>query len=152
MTTLFFQIQSNGSYFQLWDVGGQDKTRPLWRSYIRDTDVVIFVLDSSERLDEAKLELQNLMKLTDRSSLPIIVIANKQDLPSAANTADITTFLGLNKTAGCERVLVKASCGVTGEGIEQLFNDVKHLVQKRKKVKKSEKSPKLHKSISQPFF
>ena len=145
-----FQIQSNGSCFHLWDVGGQDKTRPLWRSYIRDTDLILFVLDSSDRLDEAKLELQNLMKLTERSGPPIILIANKQDLPGAASLEEINTFLSSNKTASCQLL---SSCGITGEGLESLLNDVKHLVQRRKKIKNSEKSKLLSsKNISHRSF
>merc|ERR1711933_608411 len=31
--------------FTMFDVGGQDKIRPLWRHYYKDTDAVIFVAD-----------------------------------------------------------------------------------------------------------
>ncbi len=43
----------------MWDVGGQEKVRPLWRPYTRATDAVVFVVDScdDERMEEAKLEL-----------------------------------------------------------------------------------------------
>ena len=36
--------------------------RPLWRSYTRCTDGIIFVIDSTkeDRMEEAKLELLNL--------------------------------------------------------------------------------------------
>lgn len=39
----------------VWDVGGQEKIRPLWRHYCRDTQALIFVVDSNDkdRLDEA---------------------------------------------------------------------------------------------------
>merc|ERR1719323_1523103 len=30
--------------FTLWDVGGQDKIRPLWRHYYKGTDAIIFVV------------------------------------------------------------------------------------------------------------
>ena len=70
-------------------MGGQDKTRPLWRSYTRCTDGIIFVVDSSdaERLEEAKLELLKICKLTEKHTVPILVLANKQDLPCAMDTA-----------------------------------------------------------------
>lgn len=35
-----------GTSFLIWDIGGQDKLRPLWRSYTRCTDGIIFVVDS----------------------------------------------------------------------------------------------------------
>eukprot|EP00662_Eupelagonemidae_sp_cell21_P005285 gene5285-54814_t len=34
--------------FTMWDVGGQDKLRPLWRHYFQNTNGVIFVVDSND--------------------------------------------------------------------------------------------------------
>ena len=82
------QVRLNGSTFTVWDVGGQDKLRPLWRSYTRCTDGIIFVVDSTkeERLEEAKLELQKICKSTtgvaagvrNKNSIPVLVLANMQ--------------------------------------------------------------------------
>ena len=43
--------------FTVWDVGGQDKIRPLWRHYFQNTQGLIFVVDSNdrERIGEARL-------------------------------------------------------------------------------------------------
>lgn len=51
--------KAKGVQFLVWDVGGQEKLRPLWRSYTRCTDGIVFVLDSVdvERMEEAKIEL-----------------------------------------------------------------------------------------------
>ena len=72
--------RSRGLTFLIWDVGGQEKVRPLWKSYTRATDAVIFVVDSTdtERLEEAKLELHRIMRSADNIGVPLIVIANKQ--------------------------------------------------------------------------
>merc|ERR1712070_1323269 len=42
--------------FTVWDVGGQDKIRPLWRHYYQNTQGVIFVVDSNDRdrVEDAK--------------------------------------------------------------------------------------------------
>ena len=37
--------------FNVWDVGGQDKIRPLWRHYYTGTQGLIFVVDSNDRLE-----------------------------------------------------------------------------------------------------
>merc|ERR1712107_801856 len=34
--------------FTVWDVGGQDKIRPLWRHYYQNTQGLIFVVDSND--------------------------------------------------------------------------------------------------------
>ena len=44
--------------FTVWDVGGQDKIRPLWRHYYQNTQGLIFVVDSNDRdrIDDARDE------------------------------------------------------------------------------------------------
>ena len=51
--------------FTVWDVGGQDKIRPLWRHYYQNTQGIIFVVDSNdqERIEEARDELQKMVRL-----------------------------------------------------------------------------------------
>ena len=53
--------------FTVWDVGGQDKIRPLWRHYFQNTQGLIFVVDSNdrERIVEAQEELQKMVSLHD---------------------------------------------------------------------------------------
>lgn len=72
-----------GVNFLVWDVGGQEKLRPLWKSYTRCTDGIIFVVDScdTERLEEAKMELTRTARSPDNAGVPILILANKQDLP-----------------------------------------------------------------------
>merc|ERR1712076_244884 len=49
--------------FTVWDVGGQDKIRPLWRHYYTGTNGMIFVVDSNDhdRVDLAREELGNIL-------------------------------------------------------------------------------------------
>ena len=49
--------------FTVWDVGGQDKIRPLWRHYFTNTQGLIFVVDSNdrERMSEAAAELNKMV-------------------------------------------------------------------------------------------
>ncbi|XP_037898827.1 ADP-ribosylation factor-like protein 4A isoform X2 [Glossina fuscipes] len=59
--------RAKGIHFLIWDVGGQEKLRPLWRSYTRCTDGILFVVDSVdvERMEEAKMELLRMAKCPD---------------------------------------------------------------------------------------
>ena len=54
------------------------------------------MVDSAEeeRLDEAKVELWRTMKYQDNKDIPLLVLANKQDLQSALSAADIEDALG----------------------------------------------------------
>ncbi|KAF3211423.1 Arf GTPase arf1, variant 3 [Orbilia oligospora] len=84
--------------FTVWDVGGQDKIRPLWRHYFQNTQGIIFVVDSNdrERVSEAREELQRMLNEDELRDALLLVFANKQDLPNAMNAAEITDKLGLH--------------------------------------------------------
>ena len=49
---------------------------------MRQCDMVMFVVDSSdmERMEEVRAELDRVIKIKG-TSLPILILANKQDLP-----------------------------------------------------------------------
>ncbi|KAG8863363.1 ADP-ribosylation factor, Arf Arf6 [Tulasnella sp. 330] len=70
--------------FSVWDVGGQDKIRPLWRHYYKGTQALVFVVDSTdrERIDEAKQELYRILSDQEMKDCLLMVFANKQDLPA----------------------------------------------------------------------
>eukprot|EP00053_Salpingoeca_punica_P015474 m.142748 g.142748 ORF g.142748 m.142748 type:complete len:181 (-) comp16720_c0_seq2:2669-3211(-) len=104
--------------FTVWDVGGQDKIRPLWRHYFQNTSGLIFVVDSNdrERVGEAKEELAKMLSEDELRDCVLLVFANKQDLPNAMKAAEITDKLGLNDLRG-KRWYIQATCATTGEGL-----------------------------------
>merc|ERR1711887_269135 len=75
--------------FTVWDVGGQDKIRALWRHYYDDTDGLIFVIDSNDkdRIEEARDELQKVLGEDGLKNAVILVFANKANLPCAMDTS-----------------------------------------------------------------
>ncbi|XP_052854920.1 ADP-ribosylation factor-like protein 4A isoform X2 [Drosophila gunungcola] len=91
--------KAKGVHFLVWDVGGQEKLRPLWRSYTRCTDGILFVIDSvdTERMEEAKMELMRTAKCPDNQGVPVLILANKQDLPNACGAMELEKLLGLNE-------------------------------------------------------
>eukprot|EP00095_Tigriopus_kingsejongensis_P002716 snap_masked-scaffold809_size94238-processed-gene-0.12 protein:Tk02716 transcript:snap_masked-scaffold809_size94238-processed-gene-0.12-mRNA-1 annotation:"adp-ribosylation factor-like 4a" len=127
---------SRGLTFLVWDVGGQEKARPLWRAYTRATDAIIFVVDScdKERLDEAKFELHRIMMTPDNVGTPILVVANKQDLPEATSPEDLESKLQLSDLRQLHHL--EPVCAVTGEGLEEALERLHQLIVKRKKMAK----------------
>merc|ERR1719376_1767959 len=104
--------------FTVWDVGGQDKIRPLWRHYFTNTQGLIFVVDSndSERVEEAKNELSRMLSEEELKDTKILIFANKQDLPNALSCAELTEKLGLNELRGKEWY-IQAACATEGKGL-----------------------------------
>merc|ERR1712153_271273 len=54
--------------FTVWDVGGQDKIRPLWRYYYQGTNALIYVVDSNDR-DRTEDAREELMKMLDEDEM-----------------------------------------------------------------------------------
>jgi ADP-ribosylation factor protein 1 len=111
--------------FSMWDVGGQEKIRPLWRYYFQNTDALIYVVDSSdsERMNDphkyqynASYELQRLLQEDELRNSILLVYANKQDLPNSRNIKEICEMLELNKLRDREW-FVQGSNANTGEGL-----------------------------------
>ena len=82
--------------FTVWDVGGQDKIRPLWRHYYENTEGVIFVVDSNDvdRIGAAKDELARMLGEDSLKDAVVLVFANKQDLPQAMEVSALADKLG----------------------------------------------------------
>jgi len=106
--------------FSVWDVGGQDKIRPLWRHYFAGTHALIFVIDSSDRdrIAEARQELHRVINDREMKEAIILVFANKQDIDHAMKPQEIQEKLGLSSTGLKHRNWhVQPSCATTGEGL-----------------------------------
>ncbi|KAK4491342.1 hypothetical protein RD792_002078 [Penstemon davidsonii] len=125
--------------FTVWDVGGQDKIRPLWRHYFQNTQGLIFVVDSNDRdrVVEARDELHRMLNEDELRDAVLLVFANKQDLPNAMNAAEITDKLGLHSLRQrhwytlslslslfpvlcvrlCVYTYIQSTCATSGEGL-----------------------------------
>ncbi|KAI8868785.1 putative ADP-ribosylation factor 6 [Ramicandelaber brevisporus] len=104
--------------FLVWDVGGQDKIRPLWRHYFTGTQGLIFVVDSNdrERIIEAAEELRRILSDEVMKNVMLLVFANKQDIPTAMTPAEVTEKLGLHAMHEINWY-VHPACALSGEGL-----------------------------------
>uniref|UniRef100_A0A8C9RGJ5 ARF GTPase 5 n=1 Tax=Scleropages formosus TaxID=113540 RepID=A0A8C9RGJ5_SCLFO len=80
--------------FTVWDVGGQDRIRVLWRHYFQNTQL-------------QEIELQNAV---------LLVFANKQDLPNAMSVHDLTDKLSPHVQRGTTWH-IQATCATQGTGL-----------------------------------
>merc|ERR1711890_142789 len=82
--TIGFNVESfkvKNVTFNVWDIGGQDKIRALWSTYIENAAGIVFVVDivDKDRWSEAAAELEKIISLSGNK--PILVLANKADDP-----------------------------------------------------------------------
>jgi small GTP-binding protein len=118
--------------FTVWDVGGQDKIRPLWRHYFQNTQGLIFVVDSNdtERIGEARDELARMLSEDELRDAVLLVFANKQDLPNALKPSELTEKLNLHNMRN-RNWYIQATCATNGEGLYEgldwLSNQLKNI-------------------------
>merc|ERR1712006_39159 len=63
--------------FNVWDVGGQDKIRLLWRHYYTNTQGLIYVVDSNDRdrIEENREELHKMLAEEELKDAVLLVFA-----------------------------------------------------------------------------
>ncbi|CAH7681574.1 ADP-ribosylation factor family-domain-containing protein [Phakopsora pachyrhizi] len=112
--------------FNVWDVGGQDKIRPLWRHYYTGTQGLVFVVDSQdrERIEEARQELHRILSDREMKDCLLLVFANKQDLPGAMSPTEITERLGLHRMKD-RSWYCHPSNALAGDGLFEGYNKKK---------------------------
>jgi len=104
--------------FTVWDVGGQEKIRRLWRYYYEGTNGLIFVVDSNdhERIGDARHELMRMLEEEQMRDAAVLVLANKQDLPHSMTAAEVGEKLGLPALRG-RPWFIQSACATTGDGL-----------------------------------
>ncbi|CAG9319252.1 unnamed protein product [Blepharisma stoltei] len=112
------RVEYRNISFTVWDVGGQDKIRPLWRYYYENIQGVIFVVDSNDRdrVEDAREELHRMLNEDQLRDVVVLVFANKQDLPNAMTAAEITDKLGLHSIRG-RNWFIQSTCATSGDGL-----------------------------------
>ena len=106
------------------DVAGQKNFRFLWEAHYHGSSAIIFVIDAAdfERLPEAKDILEQQVFYNPRlDGVPILVLANKQDLPGAVDAPLLIQLLGLHKKF-LDRTFAVFDCSLLfGKGILESF-------------------------------
>uniref|UniRef100_A0A3B4TIF9 ADP-ribosylation factor-like protein 11 n=1 Tax=Seriola dumerili TaxID=41447 RepID=A0A3B4TIF9_SERDU len=115
----------------VWDVGGQKSMRPNWRYYLDDCQALVFVVDSSDpgRITEAQKALKKVLSDEKLQGVPLMVLANKKDLPNSMTIREISNHLDLPSYT--ERSWeIQACSALKGLGLQQAFMSVNKLIKR----------------------
>ena len=113
-------IKVEGKEYLFWDLGGQDKMRPLWKHYFEGSSGVIFVVDAADpsTFQTAKEEIHDVAHAAQLRKVPIVVFANKQDMEDAASSQKISEVLDL-PLLGKDRCAIFETSAITGQGLDE---------------------------------
>ena len=103
--------------YLLWDLGGQEELQALWESYIPECHALVWLVDASDRdnFHTSRVALQKVLQRPQLSSLPLLILANKQDLPGAVPASKVADELLMNLP---ELTGVHAALGISATSAE----------------------------------
>ncbi|KAK2957688.1 putative ADP-ribosylation factor [Blattamonas nauphoetae] len=124
------EVECENIKFTIWDVCGQGRMRQLWNHYYEGTHGVIFVIDCVDR-DRltcgttehcgtcAKCEFQEMLRNEHLTKSPVLIFANKQDIPSSAKPDEVARLLGLDDLPPTRKWKIQGCCALTGDGLRE---------------------------------
>jgi signal recognition particle receptor subunit beta len=91
----------------------QPRFRSLWERYCRGVQAIVYVIDAADAdsMDSAARELAALIEKPSLSSIPLLVLGNKNDLAEALTTQELIDRLGLKVCLS----IVLAACHPQGQ-------------------------------------
>jgi small GTP-binding protein len=138
--TIGFNIENiniNNTNLTIYDFGGHEKMKKLWENYLENIDLVILVIDSTDK--ESFIQLENIYEMLNKfiPHVYILLLINKIDLKeSLENEAifELSNFYKYNlKIANTQRI-----SAYTGENIELInpliirtLNSMKFVIKKK---------------------
>mmetsp|Transcript_22517 Transcript_22517/g.39805 ORF Transcript_22517/g.39805 Transcript_22517/m.39805 type:complete len:206 (-) Transcript_22517:252-869(-) len=133
----------------VWDIGGQKVLRPYWSNYFEDTDCLVYVIDSADqkRVSEAGDQLHELLENEKLYGVPILVLANKQDLLNALKPKDIIKSLNLMKIPKSHVWMIAPCSAKTGKGLQEAIAWMIKVLNKRQQEKKEKRERKDEKKV-----
>ncbi|CCH44386.1 ADP-ribosylation factor 1 [Wickerhamomyces ciferrii] len=118
-------IQVNKTLLKFWDVGGQESLRSLWEEYFTHCHAIIFIVDSTdrERIEECQSNLTKIINNDSIESIPILMLANKQDVEDHLEVEDIKEIFNViaeHLSARDSRVLPISA--IKGDGLKECID------------------------------
>ncbi|KPV73015.1 uncharacterized protein RHOBADRAFT_55257 [Rhodotorula graminis WP1] len=100
---------------KVWDLAGQPRFRSIWERYCVGVSAIVWVLDSADRdtFPTARAELHALLDKPELRAIPLLVLANKNDLDDHATVDEVIKALALstitNREVSCYSISAKSS-------------------------------------------
>ncbi|EFO26565.1 ADP-ribosylation factor-like protein 8B-A [Loa loa] len=106
------KITKGNVTIKLWDIGGQPRFRSMWERYCRGVNAIIFMVDAADedKLEASRNELSQLLDKPQLDSIPVLVLANKKDLPGALDERQLIERMDLSAIQNREICCYSISC------------------------------------------
>ncbi|KRX10576.1 P-loop containing nucleoside triphosphate hydrolase [Pseudocohnilembus persalinus] len=117
--------------FLIWDTAGQEKFRPIIKSYFKGTKAafIVFGLDDKKSQNDLRYWFKEIEKGVDTPGIPKIILANKVDLVKEEQIDKEEIEAYKNQYAN----KLYYTSAKTGKNIQEAFNEMARLIIKKNK-------------------
>ncbi|RLN40776.1 ADP-ribosylation factor-related protein 1-like [Panicum miliaceum] len=130
------RIEDANAKLVFWDLGGQVGLRTIWEKYYEEAHAIMYVIDAAtaSSFEDAKSALEKVIRHEHLIGAPLLIVANKQDLPGVINDEELAKFLNF-KELDERPYMFQAVSAYDGRGIE---TGIDWLVEQMEKCKRTE--------------
>ncbi|KAG2551477.1 ADP-ribosylation factor-related protein 1-like [Panicum virgatum] len=130
------RIEDANAKLVFWDLGGQVGLRAIWEKYYEEAHAIMYVIDAAtaSSFEDAKSALEKVIRHEHLRGAPLLIVANKQDLPGVINDEELAKFLNL-KELDERPYMFQAVSAYDGRGIK---SGIDWLVEQMEKCKRTE--------------
>ncbi|KAG0364128.1 ADP-ribosylation factor protein 3 [Gamsiella multidivaricata] len=129
------RINIGGARINFQDLGGQTDLQSIWERYYRECHAIVFVVDSSdpERIEECRDALEKVIMDDTVEGVPVLMLANKQDMPTALKLEQIKEiFNQIAERLGARDSRVLPISALEGTGVKDAVDWLFLRVQRNK--------------------
>lgn len=117
----------------VWDLGGAERVRPLWRHYFEGAYGLIFIIDSSDpdSFESIKNEIKQITEMQEVRYCPVLIAANKQDIEGAKTPDEVAEAIDFESIKQPEK-LINGSSLINGQGLNEGMKWLRSVMNRRK--------------------
>ncbi|NP_001127754.1 uncharacterized protein LOC100174971 [Zea mays] len=129
------RIEDAKAKLVFWDLGGQVSLRTIWEKYYEEAYAIMYVIDAAtaSSFEDSKSALEKVIRHEHLRGAPLLIVANKQDLPGVIDEEELAKFL--HKELDERPYTFQAVSAYDGRGIK---SGIDWLVEQMEKSKRTE--------------
>ena len=121
------KITHDGHELTVCDLIGDEDFQGLWGYYYHNKDLVVYVIDSSDKtsLETNKNYVHSLFNDDYFTKSKFLIIANKQDNPNAIGVEELISLLDIRSFIDT-KCHIQGTCATSGDGINEALGWIKN--------------------------